>query len=136
MIGTEQLRTIKAAASLPTVIAQSMPLDRAKDLFVGMCPFHREKTGSFYVWPDHYHCFGCGAHGDAIAWLMHGCGLTFVAAVAYLGGNSTITAKPIRQQKVGERSDEEARNAARAQKLWAEAAPPQGTIVEDYLRVC
>ena len=32
----------------------------------GCCPFHNEKTPSFYVYEDGYHCFGCGAHGDAI----------------------------------------------------------------------
>jgi DNA primase len=42
---------------------------------VGRCPFHREKTPSFHVYPDHFHCYGCGAHGDAIGWTMQAEGI-------------------------------------------------------------
>ena len=53
---------------------------------VGLCPFHAEKTPSFYVFPDgHYHCFGCHAHGDTISFIQKLHGLTFPEALKYLG---------------------------------------------------
>jgi hypothetical protein len=57
---------------------------------VGLCPFHNEKTGSFLVYgptagdPGHYHCHGCGAHGDAIRWLCDHDRMTFKDACAEL----------------------------------------------------
>lgn len=43
-----------------------------------LCPFHEEKTPSFFIYPDNsYHCFGCGAHGNAIDFLMKNLGYSF-----------------------------------------------------------
>lgn len=43
-----------------------------------LCPFHEEKTPSFFIYPDNsYHCFGCGAHGNAIDFLMKKLGYSF-----------------------------------------------------------
>ena len=51
----------------------------------GLCPFHDEKTPSFHVYPDgHYHCFGCGAHGTTLGFLMEMDGLSFPEAVEAL----------------------------------------------------
>lgn len=51
------------------------------------CPFHTEKTSSFTVYADHhYHCYGCGAHGDIFTYLEHTEGLDFKAAIAQLSG--------------------------------------------------
>ncbi|MBM4421704.1 MAG: DNA primase, partial [Chloroflexi bacterium] len=49
-----------------------MPLRKAGRSFVGLCPFHNEKTGSFHVDPERrtYHCFGCSEHGDCFTWLQ------------------------------------------------------------------
>jgi len=53
--------------------------------FVGLCPFHQEKTPSFYIFPDnHFHCYGCGAHGDSIAFIEKIKGLDFPNAVRSL----------------------------------------------------
>ena len=48
------------------------------------CPFHYEKTPSFKVFADHFHCFGCGAHGDVIKFVMDYFGLTFWQAMTKL----------------------------------------------------
>jgi DNA primase len=80
---TEACR-LKAAISLPTMIAQTLELKRSGRWFAGVCPFHAERTPSFYVYPDHYHCFGCGAHGDVFDWLARVCDLTFPEAVRRL----------------------------------------------------
>src|SRR5438105_14197098 len=58
----------------------------------GLCPFHNEKTPSFYVVEDKgfFHCFGCGAHGDAIGFLMRADNLDFIEAVERLAAEAGI----------------------------------------------
>ena len=65
------------------VIGHYVPLKRAGKEFKACCPFHDEKTPSFTVVPDKqfYHCFGCGAHGTAVGFLMDFANLEFVDAV-------------------------------------------------------
>lgn len=65
------------------VIDKSVPLKKAGANFSACCPFHNEKSPSFTVSPtkQFYHCFGCGAHGTAISFLMEYLGLTFVEAI-------------------------------------------------------
>ncbi|WP_326524294.1 DNA primase [Sphingomonas sp.] len=68
---------------LSGLIAKTVKLQRAGREFRACCPFHNEKSPSFYVNDDKgfYHCFGCGAHGDAIRWLTDNRGLPFLDAV-------------------------------------------------------
>lgn len=68
---------------LGDLVGRKVKLARAGRELKGLCPFHNEKTPSFHVVEDKnfYHCFGCGAHGDAIAWLMEHDGLSFPEAV-------------------------------------------------------
>ena len=68
------------------VIGQRVPLKPAGHEFKACCPFHDENTPSFYVSPQKqfYHCFGCGAHGTAIGFLMQHDGLEFPAAIEQL----------------------------------------------------
>lgn len=65
------------------VIDKSVPLKKAGANYSACCPFHNEKSPSFTVSPtkQFYHCFGCGAHGTAIGFLMEYQGLSFVEAV-------------------------------------------------------
>lgn len=68
------------------VIGRSVQLKKAGQNFVGLCPFHGEKTPSFTVSPSKqfFHCFGCGAHGSAVGFLMDQRGLSFVEAIQEL----------------------------------------------------
>jgi len=68
------------------IIERRVPLKRTGREFQARCPFHEEKTASFTVSPQKqfYHCFGCGAHGSAIGFLMNYEGLEFVDAVEEL----------------------------------------------------
>ncbi|KTF69212.1 DNA primase [Sphingomonas sp. HT-1] len=80
------LDELRARTTLSTLIAKSVKLQRAGKEFRACCPFHNEKTPSFYVNDDKgfYHCFGCGAHGDAIRWMTDQRGLPFIDAVKEL----------------------------------------------------
>ncbi|WP_241503884.1 CHC2 zinc finger domain-containing protein [Ferruginivarius sediminum] len=108
----------------------------------GLCPFHAEKTPSFSVMPDKgfYYCFGCGAGGDAIAFVRAIEGLSFSEAVERLtgerGGEKAIRRRPPPSPE--EREAREARELAnrteRAMAIWRGSQPADGTLVEAYLR--
>jgi len=68
------------------VVNRRVPLKKAGREFQACCPFHDEKTPSFTVSPQKqfYHCFGCGAHGSAIGFLMEYDNLGFIEAVEEL----------------------------------------------------
>jgi DNA primase len=70
------------------VVQRYVQLRKAGANYVGLCPFHNEKTPSFSVSPtkQFYHCFGCGAHGNAIGFLMAYSALGYVDAVKELAG--------------------------------------------------
>ena len=78
----ESLRDASGDA-LPEVVGRYVELRKAGSDFKGSCPFHSERTPSFSVSPSRgtYHCFGCGAHGDAVSFLMEHASLPFVEAV-------------------------------------------------------
>jgi DNA primase len=80
------LDELRGRTSLTALIAKTVKLTKAGRESKGCCPFHNEKTPSFYVNDDKgfYHCFGCSAHGDAIKWLTEQRGLPFVDAVKEL----------------------------------------------------
>lgn len=75
-----------ARADIVELIDSVVPLKKAGKNYQACCPFHNEKTPSFTVAPDKqfYHCFGCGAHGNAISFLMEYDRLEFVEAVEEL----------------------------------------------------
>lgn len=78
---------IKQSINLESIVLDSgVELQKRGVRFVGLCPFHSEKTASFFVFPDnHYKCFGCGEHGDVIDFVQKMYGLTFPDALRHLG---------------------------------------------------
>jgi hypothetical protein len=124
------LDPLKASVALPDLIGASVKLRRHDDKFVGSCPFHKERTPSFYVFADHFHCFGCGVHGDAVTWLMYHHGMTFLAAVDEL---RRFAGQP--RENAGEalRHDDDAGHIKSALRWWREAGPVEGTIGVTYL---
>lgn len=80
------LDELRARTLLSALVSKSVKLTKAGREFKGCCPFHNEKTPSFYVNDDKgfYHCFGCSAHGDAIRWMTEQQGLPFIDAVKEL----------------------------------------------------
>jgi len=75
-----------------------VPLRKAGQNYVARCPFHNEKTPSFSVSPgkQFYHCFGCGAHGSAIGFLMEHAGLSYVEAIKDLAQSVGLAVPEVR----------------------------------------
>jgi DNA primase len=86
------LDELRARVGLAALIGRRVKLVRAGREMKGCCPFHNEKTPSFYVNEDKgfYHCFGCGAHGDAIGFAMADGGLSFIEAVKQLAAEAGL----------------------------------------------
>lgn len=82
----ESLEDLRTRINLVEVLSPHISLKKAGASYKALCPFHDENSPSFVVQPgdQHYHCFGCGAHGDAIQFLMDFLKLSFVDAVETL----------------------------------------------------
>lgn len=80
------LDELRARTLLSSLIGKTTKLQKAGREWRACCPFHNEKSPSFYVNDDKafYHCFGCGVHGDAIRWMTDQRGLPFIDAVKEL----------------------------------------------------
>ena len=87
-IPPEFLEELRRRVTLSGVIGKRVRLTKKGREFEGLCPFHNEKTPSFFVNDDKafYHCFGCGAHGDAVSFVINTEGLSFPEAVERLAG--------------------------------------------------
>ena len=86
LISAESLERVKQAADIVEVISAHTDLRRQGARWVGLCPFHEERTPSFSVEPQEklYHCFGCGVGGDVIKFVEEKEGLGFAEAVELL----------------------------------------------------
>ena len=98
MIPDDQVEEVRARSDIVAVIGESVPLKRAGKDYRALCPFHEEKTPSFYVVPSKgfYKCFGCGESGDLFSFVMKRMGLDFTEAVKYAGGKAGV---PVREVK-------------------------------------
>ncbi|NMC44039.1 MAG: DNA primase, partial [candidate division Zixibacteria bacterium] len=85
-IPENKIDEIRTAADIVEVISAYLPLKRRGRNFLGLCPFHNEKTPSFSVSPDRqiFHCFGCGKGGNVFTFLMEHEHLSFVEATTLL----------------------------------------------------
>ncbi|HEY2620082.1 MAG TPA: DNA primase [Acetobacteraceae bacterium] len=85
------LDELRTRTPLAAIVGRRARLVRSGRQWKGCCPFHGEKTPSFYVYEDgHYHCFGCGAHGDAIGFVMQSEGIGFIDAVERLAAEAGL----------------------------------------------
>jgi DNA primase len=132
------LDELRARTLLSGVIAPSVKLLRAGREWKACCPFHQEKTPSFTINDDKgfYHCFGCGAHGDAIRFLTEARGLPFMEAVKELAGKAgmEVPAADPRAQEKAERASGLTDVMAAAQRWFADQlAGRDGAPARDYL---
>ncbi|MCK3941400.1 DNA primase [Streptococcus suis] len=86
MLSKDKITEIKQALNIVDVIGETVALTKAGRNFLGLCPFHGEKTPSFNVIEDKqfYHCFGCGKSGDVFKFIEETRGVSFTDAVAIL----------------------------------------------------
>jgi DNA primase len=86
MIPQAFIQDLLARIDIVDVVGRYVQLKKGGQNFLGLCPFHGEKTPSFTVSPSKqfFHCFGCGAHGSAIGFLMEHRGLNYVEAIREL----------------------------------------------------
>ncbi|ASJ91239.1 DNA primase [Porphyrobacter sp. CACIAM 03H1] len=129
---------LRARITLSTLVQRSVKLTRAGREWKGCCPFHDEKTPSFYVndQKQFYHCFGCGAHGDAISWMVDHAGLQFLDAVkelAAMAGMEVPAPDPVQARKAEARASLIDVTEA-AQRFFVDSlAGPGGAAARDYL---
>ncbi|MEE8443781.1 MAG: DNA primase, partial [Alphaproteobacteria bacterium] len=133
------LDDIRDRAGLVDIVGRRVKLTRKGREHSGLCPFHNEKTASFTVSEDKgfYHCFGCAAHGDVIAFVMNTENLSFPEAVEQLAG---LAGLPMPVESPEERAREQRRaglaEAVEAAAVWFESQlrAPTGKAALNYLR--
>jgi DNA primase len=133
------LDELRARTTLSAIIAPSVKLIRAGREWKACCPFHNEKTPSFTVNDDKgfYHCFGCGAHGDAIRFLTDQRGMPFMDAVKELAAKAgmDVPAPDPRAKEQAERTATLTDVMAEVARWYSEQLNGlAGADVRDYLK--
>jgi len=92
IIPEDKVADIKHAADIVEIVSESVMLKKAGRNYLGLCPFHSEKTPSFSVNAEKqiYHCFGCGVGGDVISFIMENEGVSFIEAIRNLAAKYGI----------------------------------------------
>lgn len=133
---------VYAASSIVDVVQNYLPLNRQGRRFVGLCPFHHEKTPSFSISPDLnlYHCFGCKASGNVVQFVMEMEKFSYPEALLHLAKQFNVAPPPVlddnpdeeRLRSLRERLYEANKEAAIYfhEFLWTD----QGSRALDYLR--
>ncbi len=132
MISKETIALVRDRTDIIAVVSESVPsLKKRGRRFLGLCPFHKEKTPSFNVNPDTglYHCFGCKESGDAIRFLEKVEGYPFAEAVRALAERAGV---PIEEERGAAPSEAERHKKERA-ALYA-AMQMAATWYEEQLR--
>lgn len=137
MIPDSFIQELKASCDIEDIVSGYVHLTRKGKNLVGLCPFHSEKTGSFFVYPQtqSFYCFGCGAGGDIITFLRRMENLEYVEAVRLLAQKAGI---PLPEDSMDDRA---ARLKSRTLEMNRACArfyhqcliSPQGRQAYDYL---
>ena len=141
-IPKESIEQVLSATDIVDLINSYVPLKRAGSQFRANCPFHNEKTPSFYVNParQSFHCFGCGKGGDAISFVRDYENLPFNEAVGKLASRAGVV---IREENLDPLADQKRRSKGRILDLHREAAAffhellvksPDAGHARDYLK--
>ena len=124
-----------ARADIGEVVGRRVQLKKAGREFKACCPFHDEKSPSFTVSPGKgfYHCFGCGAHGTAIGFLMEYDHMSFVEAIESLAGSMGVDVPRDDSDRPAQRYDELFELMESIQKHW-QSQLREHSIATDYLK--
>jgi DNA primase len=136
-------QTVKDRIAIDLVVGEYVPtMVRAGNSFKACCPFHKEKTPSFHVNPEHgfYHCFGCQAHGDAIKFVMEIEKIDFMAALEILARKAGLTMPRFAAGEERTPDEEKRLQSLRDLCTWAEEffirqlrEHPRGSRAREYL---
>ncbi len=101
MIPDDMVEEVRAAADIVDVIGEFVQLKKAGREYKANCPFHEERTPSFYVVPakGFYKCFGCGKSGDVFSFVMERQGLDFVEAVKHVAGRAGVQVREVKRSQ-------------------------------------
>jgi DNA primase len=99
MIRDDMVEEVRSRADIVDVIGEFVQLKKSGREFKANCPFHEERTPSFYVVPDKgfYKCFGCGKSGDVFSFVMEKQGMDFVEAVKHVAARSGVEVREVRR---------------------------------------
>ncbi len=133
------LDEIRARVPLSGLVGRKVKLTRAGREWKSPCPFHKEKTPSFYVndAKGFFHCFGCGAHGDAVGFLMRHDNLSFLEAVESLAAEAGLEVpKPTEAERSRYEAQKTQHEILEAATAWFEEQlhKPAGRKALEYLR--
>jgi len=137
-LSPQWLDELRARVTLSAVVGRTVRLQKKGREFSACCPFHNEKSPSFYVNDEKgfYHCFGCGAHGDAIRWLTDQRGLSFMDAVRDLAAEAGLEL-PAPDPRAAQAAQQQAglHEVMAAAQAWfvAQLAGPEGAGARAYL---
>ena len=131
---SSDIQLIKERLDIASVIGDRVRLRRSGRNYVGLCPFHNEKTPSFYVNPEkqNYHCFGCGKGGDIFTFVMETEGLDFPQALELLAARAGVTLTKKTGKKKLEGNLYEVMDLA-AQFFSAQLRAPEGAAGRAYM---
>jgi CHC2-type zinc finger protein/Toprim domain-containing protein len=129
-----EIAEAKSGASLQRIVGETVRLIRDGRRWVGLCPVHSERTPSLTIFDDgHFHCYGCGIHGDAVTWLTKVRGFSFCDAMRHISATPT-GGRPQVAPQPSPAPTAPSPTLAAAQRVWREALPARNTIVERYLK--
>lgn len=129
---TEQIAAFKAAQPLSSIIGEYVDLKRCGRELQACCPFHQEKTPSFFVNDEKgtYHCFGCGAGGDHFTFFREYLNMSIPEALQNNSGREFAFFVPRPDFE-----DRPQRSSEAARQIWDEALPFRDSPADEYLRL-
>ena len=121
MIPEDKVREVAERLSIVEVVSEYVQLRRAGANYTGLCPFHAEKTPSFNVNParEIFHCFGCGAGGNAFSFIMRIEGLSFPEAVKLMARKTGIEIEERQLSQAEKQAQDERQTFQRINELTA-----------------
>jgi len=135
LIPQDFIDDLVARADIVEVIGRRVQLKKAGREFKACCPFHDEKTPSFTVSPSKgfYHCFGCGAHGTAVGFLMEFDHMSFVEAIESLANSMGVEVPRNESDRPARRYDELFELMSRVERFWQQGLRDNPAAV-DYVK--
>ena len=138
MIPDDVVEEVRARADIVDIVGQVVDLKKSGKEFKAKCPFHEERTPSFYVVPDKgfYKCFGCGQSGDVFTFVMERMGLDFVEAVKHVGKRAGVEVREVKTGRPEEDPDRPLYELNAFARQWFVDQlqdPEEGRAARDYL---